>query len=77
MRNYYQIGLTLHPASIATKLAEQMKKKIRDEAAEGAKKAVAPIARKEAAEGARSAVLPMIVGVGALSALSLIVALRK
>lgn len=54
-----------------------VKKKIREEAAAGAKAAVAPVARKEAAEGARSAVMPLIVGVGALSTLAIIVALRR
>lgn len=67
------IGVT----EVVTRAIDAAKKKIRDEAAAGAKAAVAPVARKEAAEGARSAVKPMIVGVAALSALSLVVALRR
>lgn len=70
--SYYQVGLTLNPYAVATKLDEmyqkqkaKVKKTIREEAAKGA----APAAKKS--------VTPLVVGAVALSALSLIVALRK
>lgn len=66
--SYYSVGLTLNPYSIATKLheyQERVKKTIREEAAKGA----APAAKKS--------VTPYVVGAIALSALSLVVALKK
>lgn len=63
----YQVGAM--DFSAVEKVYDQLKKKIRDEAAAGAKPA--------AAKGARSAVMPVVVGVGAVSLLSLIIALRK
>lgn len=74
-RSYRAGGFDI--TSLAEKAVDEVKKRIRDEAAKGAKEAVAPVARKQAAEGARSAVMPIMIGVGALSAVSLVIALRK
>ena len=74
--SYYRTG-GIDIAELVTKAVDKAKQKIRDEAAAGAKVAVAPVARKEAAAGARNAVMPLVVGVGALSALSLIIALKR
>lgn len=74
--SYYRTG-GIDIAELVNKAVDKAKQKIRDEAAQGAKVAVAPVARREAAEGARSAVMPLVIGVGAVSLLSLIVALKK
>lgn len=68
MRNYYQVGLTLHPASLATKMKayeDRIKKAIRDEAAKGA------------APAAKRSVTPIVLGAVGLSVVSLAIALRK
>lgn len=74
--SYYQTG-ALSIASSLEKAVNALKQKIRDEAAQGAKEAVAPVAREQAARGAKSAVMPIMVGVGAVSLLSLILAVRR
>lgn len=68
MKSYYQVGLTLNPYALASKVKEyedRLKAKVRDEAAKGA------------APAAKQAVTPIVVGAVALSAFSLIIALRK
>lgn len=62
MGNYYQIGSV---ASTIRQSIEKVKQQIRDEAAKGARPA------------AKAGVMPVMVGVGAVSLLSLIIALRK
>lgn len=67
-RNYYQVGLTLNPYALASKVKayeERVRQTIRNEAAKGA----APAAKKS--------VTPIVVGSVALSVVSLLIALRK
>lgn len=75
MASFYHVGLS--PVALTTAAVDRVKAQIRKEAAEGATKAVAPVARSEAAKGAKEAVTPMVLGVGAVAALALLVALRK
>lgn len=74
--SYYRTGgISIKEA--AEKAVAMLKEKIRNEAGEGAKTAVAPVARAEAAKGAREAVTPMVVGVGAVALTALFIALKK